>query len=120
MTNHLYLIANCNEPFQLKDGIRDFNRHIASSVLNQIVHEPESRREHFMSIFKEAAQNHSKSGTYNFRKTGNHAIEVYSEKFLWRKIHYIHHNPVVENYVNQPEHWLYSSASRRTGVYANN
>jgi hypothetical protein len=23
----------------------------------------------------------------------------------------MHQNPVVENYVNQPEHWLYSSAS---------
>ncbi len=111
MTNHLHLIANCNEPFQLKDTIRDFKRHSARKVLNQIVYEPESRREYFMAIFKEAAQNHSKSGTYKFWKTGNHAIEVYSENFLWRKIHYIHHNPVVENYVTQPEHWLYSSAS---------
>ncbi len=111
MTNHLHLIANCNEPFQLKDTIRDFKRHSARRVLNQIVHEPDSRREHFMAIFKEAAQNHSKRGTYKFWKTGNHAIEVYSEKFLWSKIHYIHQNPVVQNYVNQPEHWLYSSAS---------
>jgi hypothetical protein len=24
MTNHLHLISNCNEPFELKDDIRDF------------------------------------------------------------------------------------------------
>jgi hypothetical protein len=58
------------------------------------------------SIFQEATQNHSKSRGYKFRKTGNHAIELYSEKFLWQKIQYIHSNPVVENYVSQPEHWL--------------
>jgi putative transposase len=27
MTNHLHLMVNCTEPFQLKDAIRDFKRH---------------------------------------------------------------------------------------------
>jgi len=48
---------------------------------------------------------------FKFWKTGNHAIELNSEKFLWDKIHYIHNNPVEEKFVAKPEYWLYSSAS---------
>ncbi|WP_282160873.1 REP-associated tyrosine transposase [Ulvibacterium marinum] len=111
MTNHLHLIANCDEPFQLKDTVRDFKRHSARTVLDQILNEPESRRENLVSIFKNAARDSSKSKTFKFWKTGNHAIELYSEKFLWDKINYTHNNPVSENFVSKPEHWLYSSAS---------
>lgn len=111
MTNHLHLIANCDEPFQLGDTVRDFKRHSARTVLDQIINAPESRRENLVSIFKNAARESSKSKAFKFWKTGNHAIELYSEKFLWDKINYIHNNPVSENFVSKPEHWLYSSAS---------
>lgn len=79
--------------------------------MSQIINEPESRRENLVAIFKNTPHKTSANSTYKFWKTGNHAIEVYSEKFLWIKIHYIHNNPVAENYVSKPEHWLYSSAS---------
>ncbi|MEO0573309.1 MAG: transposase [Bacteroidota bacterium] len=111
MTNHLHLVANCDEPFQLSDTIRDFKRHSARTILDQIVNEPESRRENFVSLFKKAADKNSKNKVFKFWKTGNHAIELYAEKFLWDKINYIHNNPVVEKFVAKPEHWLYSSAS---------
>ena len=104
MTNHLHLIANCEEPFQLSNIIRDFKRHSARTILSQIMNEPESRRENFVSIFKNAANKSSKSTTFKFWKTGNHAIELYSEKFLWDKINYVHNNPVVENFVEKPEY----------------
>lgn len=111
MTNHLHMVANCNEPFQLKDTIRDFKRYSAKKILGQIQNEPESRRENFMLLFKKAAKKNAKSKVFKFWKTGNHAIELYSEKFIWEKIHYVHNNPVVENFVSNPEYWLYSSAS---------
>ena len=55
MTNHLHLVVNCTASFQLSDTIRDFKRHAAKTILNQIINEPESRRENFLSIFKNAA-----------------------------------------------------------------
>ena len=45
MSNHLHLIANCDEPFQLNDVIRDFKRHTVKKILFQVINEPESRRE---------------------------------------------------------------------------
>ena len=41
----------------------------------------------------------------------NHAIELYSEKFTWTKVNYIHQNPVKSGFVRNPEDWVYSSAS---------
>ncbi|UOB18373.1 hypothetical protein MQE35_03565 [Abyssalbus ytuae] len=111
MTNHLHMIVKCEEPYQLSDTIRDFKRHAAKTVLNQILNEPESRRENLISIFEKAAKENMKSKRFKFWKTGNHAIELYSEKFLWDKINYIHNNPVAEKFVLKPEDWLYSSAS---------
>jgi putative transposase len=57
MTNHLHLIANCNEPFELKDVIRDFKRHTVKQVLFQIQNEPESRREWIVKLLKLNGEN---------------------------------------------------------------
>ncbi len=111
MTNHLHLIANCDEPHQLKDVIRDFKKFTSKKILSQIINEPESRREWMIEIFSSKANASSKHKNFKFWQAGNHAIELYSEKFVWDKINYIHQNPVKENYVKNIEDWMYSSAT---------
>tara|TARA_R110002050_G_C8643372_1_gene489529 strand:- start:56 stop:631 length:576 start_codon:yes stop_codon:yes gene_type:complete len=111
MTNHLHLIVNCEEPFELKDVIRDFKRHTVKQVLFQIQNESESRREWMIELFKKNGEQYAANQKVKFWKSGNHTIELYSEKFVWDKINYIHNNPVQENFVSKPEYWLYSSAS---------
>lgn len=111
MSNHLQLIVNCEEPYQLKDVIRDFKRHTVKQIIFQIINEPESRREWLLREFTEAGMKSERNKKYKFWKTGNHAIELYSEKFVWEKLNYIHNNPVAEKFVRQPEDWVYSSAS---------
>lgn len=111
MTNHLHMVVNCNEPFELKNVIRDFKRHIVKQVLFQIVNEPESRRKWILKLLKENAEKSAANEKIKFWKNGNYAIEVLNEKFVWTKINYIHNNPVKENFVKEPEHWVYSSAS---------
>jgi REP element-mobilizing transposase RayT len=115
MSNHLHLIANCNEPFELKDVIRDFKKFSSKKILNQILNEPESRREWMLKEFTKAADNSPKHKNYKFWQEGNHAIELYNEKFTWDKINYIHMNPVEEGFVNHESEWKYSSASNYHG-----
>lgn len=115
MTNHLHLVVNCNEPFQLKDVIRDFKKFTSKKILSQIINQPESRREWMLENFNNAANASGKHKDFKFWKTGSHAIELTTEKFVWDKINYIHQNPVSENFVNKPEHWLYSSVSNYMG-----
>ena len=38
-------------------------------------------------------------------------VELSSNDMMDQRLEYIPNNPVLEGYVAQPEHWLYSSAS---------
>jgi len=105
------MIVNCNEPFELKDTIRDFKKFSSKQIINQILLEPESRREWMLNEFSKAAEVSQKHKSYKFWQVGNHAIELYSDKFLWDKINYIHNNPIEEGFVNNDFEWKYSSAS---------
>lgn len=116
MTNHIHLIANANEPFLLKDAIRDLKKFTAKKILEQIREEPESRREWMLPVFMLNAANSKKHSEYKFWQEGNHAIELYSERFVWDKINYIHNNPVKSGFVLKPEDWLYSSARNYYGL----
>lgn len=115
MPNHLHLIVNTNEPYELKDVIRDFKKFSAKKLLMQIQNEPESRREWMLQLFENAAAESKKHKSYKFWQTGNHAIELINERFTWDKINYIHNNPVEEGFVVRPEDWKYSSASNYLG-----
>jgi len=111
MTNHLHLLVNSDEPILLKDTIRDFKRHTSKLLIQLIKNEPESRREWLLSLFGIAGVLDTKNKSFKFWQNGNHAIEIYSEKFVWDKINYIHNNPVKAKLVRKPEDWIYSSAS---------
>ncbi len=116
MSNHLHMIVNCNEPHLLKNTIRDFKKFTSKEIIAQIESEPESRREWLLSLFASAAAMSKKHKNYRFWQEGNHAIELYSEKFVWDKINYIHQNPVEEKFVTKAEDWIYSSATNYAGL----
>ena len=111
MSNHLHMIVNTNEPFLLKDTIRDFKKFTSKQILKQIQNEPESRREWMLALFEDEAESSKKHSYFKFWQVGNHAIELHSEKFVWDKINYIHNNPVEAGLVKNAHDWLYSSAS---------
>jgi len=110
MTNHVHLIVNCNEPHQLRDTIRDLKKFTAKAAVQEIINGKESRREWLIELFKKEGELDPKNKTYKVWQSGNHAIELYSAKFTWDKINYIHRNPVEAGFVKYPDQWLYSSA----------
>ena len=64
-----------------------------------------------LKLFEEEAEPSKRHTYFKFWQEGNHAIELYSEKFVWDKINYIHNNPVDAGFVKLAEEWIYSSAS---------
>jgi REP element-mobilizing transposase RayT len=116
MTNHLHLIVSCEKPFYLKDVIRDFKKFTSKKITRQIEEEPESRREWLLSVFANSGAGSRKHTHYRFWQEGNHAIELYTEKFVWEKLNYIHQNPVRAKFVKAAEDWVYSSASNYAGM----
>jgi len=110
MSNHIHIIIQSNDG-KLSDLLRDFKKFTSKKILEKIQDEPESRREWMLERFKLAAKNHSRNKNYQFWQYGNHAEEIYSEKFMWSKIDYVHFNPVVAGIVKAPQDYIYSSAS---------
>jgi len=66
--------------------------------------------------FKKATETHSRNKNYQLWQYGNHAEEIYSYKFMWSKLDYIHLNPVKAGIVEKASYYRYSSASN----YVNN
>ena len=66
MSNHIHMLVNTNEPFELKDVVRDFKKFTSKKILFQIQNEPESRREWMLKLFEDEAEKNIK--TINFGK----------------------------------------------------
>jgi REP element-mobilizing transposase RayT len=71
MSNHIHLIVQSSDG-KLSDLIRDFKKFIATTVLEKIQIEPESRREWMLERFKLATESHSRNKNYQFWQYGNH------------------------------------------------
>lgn len=110
MSNHIHLIIHSKDG-KLSDLIRDFKKFTAKTILEKIQAEPESRRDWMLKRFKIATESHSRNKNYQFWQYGNHAEEIYSEKFMWSKLDYIHLNPVRAGLVVKASDYIYSSAS---------
>ena len=110
MSNHVHLIIQSKDS-KLSDLIRDFKKFTAKTILDKIQTEPDSRREWMLERFKIATASHSRNKNYQFWQYGNHAEEIYSEKFMWSKLNYIHLNPIRAGIVAKTSEYVYSSAS---------
>ena len=110
MSNHIHLIIQ-SEDGKLSDLIRDFKKFTAKNILDKIQIVPESRKEWMLERFKLAAEKHTRNKNYQFWQYGNHAEEIYSNKFMWSKLDYIHLNPVRAGLIEKTSQYIYSSAS---------
>lgn len=110
MSNHIHMIVQSNDG-SLSDLLRDFKKFVSKTITHKIQTEPESRREWMLERFRLATESHSRNKNYQFWQYGNHAEEIYSEKFMWSKIDYIHLNPVRAGILSKPQDYIFSSAS---------
>jgi REP element-mobilizing transposase RayT len=110
MSNHIHLVVQSSEG-KLSDLIRDFKKFIATKILEKIQTDPESRREWMLERFKLATESHTRNKNFQFWQYGNHPEEIYTNKFMWSKLDYIHLNPVRAGIVEKASQYIYSSAS---------
>ena len=109
MSNHVHLIVRSkNETLSKTHG--ELKQYTSKQILKSIANEPESRREWLLFMFERAARKHKRNTKYQFWTHENHAVLLYSDKFITERLHYIHHNPVRNGIVEKPEDYMYSSA----------
>lgn len=115
MSNHLHLIAAAAEAKSLSDILRDFKGFTSRKIVATIQEEPESRKQWLLHRFEFSAKLNPKVRHYKLWQDGNEAKELISNNFIDQKLDYIHQNPVRAEWVDEPEHYRYSSARNYAG-----
>jgi len=104
------MIARSEGDYRLWEILRDFKKFTSRKILNQIIEDPESRREWMLRHFEYSGKHKKRISNFKFWQDGNHAEIIYSPKFFYNKLNYIHKNPVSEMIVEREEDYLFSSA----------
>jgi putative transposase len=110
LENHLHLVASCDD---LGTAIGDFKSFTARQIVNDLKARGESLLLKQLAWHKEA---HKDDRSYQVWQEGSHPQQIQNEDMMRQKLEYTHYNPVKRGYVDQPEHWRYSSARDYAGM----
>ncbi|KQR67480.1 transposase [Pedobacter sp. Leaf176] len=115
MTSHVHLIIGSNGE-KMEDIIRDFKSFTSKCLRKSIAENPvESRKEWLLWMMKRAGSKNSNNENFQFWQQNNHPIELWDNYMIEQKLDYLHNNPVVSGIVDEPMHYLYSSARDYSG-----
>ena len=109
MSNHVHIVGEVEGELGMSGFLRDFKKHTSKRMLEAIEEIPESRREWLLDKFSFEARRTGRATNYKLWKDDNHAIDM-SNIDTMNKVDYIHNNPVNVGIVEQPDHYLFSSA----------
>lgn len=109
LENHLHFVAQAPD---LGKCVSSFKSFTARKIID---HLQARGAERLLQRLRFAKRAHKTDRVYQFWQEGSHAELVYSAEVMRQKLDYIHHNPVKRGYVDQAEHWRYSSARDYTG-----
>jgi len=110
MPSHLHLIISRNGEAELWEIMRDFKKFTSKAIVNIAYEIPESRREWMIDQFKLAGEPLNRIKNYKVWRDGNHPKELKYDSMMNQKLNYLHNNPVVSGYVDEPHEWKWSSA----------
>ena len=109
LENHIHLIIQSK---QLSNDIARFKSYTAHQLLHYLKQQNVKTILDQLSFYKKA---HKHDRDYQFWQEGCHPELIQDEIMMRQKIEYIHYNPVKRGYVDEPEHWRYSSAGGYAG-----
>lgn len=112
MSNHMHVIWEAKEGYQLSAIIRDYKKFTAKRIIKMIEDGHESRKEWMLEKFEFTGNKLKRISKYKFWQDSNHAIYLgeFDTKMLEQKLDYIHNNPVKAILVHNPEDYVFSSA----------
>ncbi len=115
MPSHLHLIIRAKEknPEIVLGRFKEFT---SKRLVAQVKESPkESRKDWLLWMFERAGSKSSNVSIYQFWQHHNKPIELWSPEVIDQKVDYIHNNPVLAGFVEEPWHWRYSSAVDYSG-----
>ncbi len=97
--------------------MRSLKTHTSKKIQKTIADSTqESRKEWMLWMMERAGKKNSNVEGRQFWQQHNQPVELWTHDVFEQKLNYIHNNPVVAGFVNEAEHWKYSSACDYAGV----
>lgn len=110
LENHMHLLVQSN---QLNKDIARFKSFTAKRLIRYLDENNVKTILEQLAFYKKA---HKDDRAYQFWQEGVHPEWIQNEAMMQQKVEYIHQNPVKRGYVNEAEHWRYSSARNYAGL----
>ena len=109
LENHLHWIASAED---LARQIGEFKSFTARRIIDLL----EARNvKPLLRQFEHLKAKHKTDSDHQFWQEGSHPQMIESDEMMRQKLEYIHNNPVVRGFVDDPTHWRYSSARNYAG-----
>lgn len=109
MESHVHMIASSEN---LSKEIGNFKSFTARTIINYC---EDCGSRAILGKLRWYKLRHKKDRTHQLWQEGSHPELVQSHKMMDQKIEYIHYNPVLDGYVDDPLDWPYSSARDYAG-----
>lgn len=117
MNNHVHLIASAADGYNLSDILRDLKKFSSKKIIKAIEdNTQESRKSWMLWLFRSNGENNYNNKIYQFWQQDNHPVCLDNNEMIDQRLHYLHNNPVNEGIVEEPEHYVYSSARDYAGI----
>jgi REP element-mobilizing transposase RayT len=110
LENHLHMVVQSDD---LAKDMARFKQFTAKHCLEYLKSRNVKTLLEQFAFYKKA---HKSDRTYQFWQEDYHPEMIQSDEMMRQKIEYIHQNPVKRGYVDQAEHWRYSSARDYLGI----
>jgi len=110
LENHLQLVATSPD---LSKEIGDFKSFTARRIIDHL--EKENART-LLKLLRHLKAKHKADRTYQVWQEGSHPQQLMNEGMMRQKLEYMHSNPIVRGYVDEPTHWRHSSARNYQGM----
>ena len=110
LENHLHLLAQSEA---LDKDIARFKSFTSKQLIACLTEKKVAAVLEQLAFYKKA---HKQNQGIQFWQEGVHPELIQGEAMMRQKVEYIHQNPVKRGYVDNPEHWRYSSARDYQGV----
>lgn len=107
MPTHLHMIIRAVEKGP-GSVMRDLKKFTSCEIIGIL--ENDNENFYMIEVFKKAATNIRRNKYLKIWQDGYHPIMIYSNKFFFQKLNYIHMNLVKDGIVELPEDYYYSSA----------
>lgn len=111
MTNHLHLVVRATSG-SLSDVLRDLKTYSTKELIKLIKDNPqESRKDRMLALFQKHGMHNPLNTHFQFWQNENYPVALTNPVIFGQKVDYVHQNPVRAGFVDEPHHYVYSSAN---------